>query len=84
MGIPHVMGHALHIPHLLEEFLHSVWVHTLDMPPALALMEWVLMAVSVATALLAALLSYLMNVVEPARSQKLAAYCPESACMACQ
>jgi NADH-quinone oxidoreductase subunit L len=54
LGIPHVMGHPLHIPNLIEEWLHPVMaaahqaleqVHTHPVPGAAV--EWGLMAASV-------------------------------------
>lgn len=34
LGVPHVIGHALHIPNLLEEWLHPIFANGMAMLPA--------------------------------------------------
>ncbi len=57
LGIPHAFGHALHIPHFLEQWLHPVLVEThkiLGIEPATEIhpIEFVLMGISVVLALI--------------------------------
>jgi NADH-quinone oxidoreductase subunit L len=73
IGIPHVLGHALHIPNLLEHWLAP---HILQVPGfqgASQAMEFLLMGVSVAVAGVSAYLAYTLYVVDPAKPAEIAA-----------
>lgn len=72
IGIPHVIGHALHIPNIFEHWLQPKLAPIPGFQQASAAMEILLMAISVSIAATSAFLAYVIYVKDPAKSQELA------------
>jgi len=72
VGIPHVLGHALHLPNILEEWLAPVVMKIPDFVGASAAEEFLLMGISVAIAGVSAYLSYHLYVNDPAKPKEIA------------
>ncbi len=70
VGIPHVIGHALHIPNFLEVWLNKANLVNPAVENASAVLEFSLMGISFGLATLMAWLAYNFYVVEPGKSQK--------------
>ena len=65
IGVPHVLGHALHIPNLLEHWLSQVIFPLKDLTQGSAIMELSLMGISVSLAGLSAYAAYHMYIINP-------------------
>jgi NADH-quinone oxidoreductase subunit L len=72
LGIPHVLGHGLHLPNLLEEWLSPVVMEIPGFVGASAPEEFMLMGISVAVAGVSAFLSYHLYVNDPAKPKEIA------------
>ncbi len=77
IGIPHVIGHLVHLPNLLEHWFEPVILGVPGMTEANATAEWLLMGISVAVAGGSAFLAYLMYIADPEKPKALAAKFPK-------
>lgn len=65
VGIPHVIGHPLHLPNLFEHWLDPMLAKIPNLQEGKAWVEVLLMVVSVSLAAASAYLAYVMYVVHP-------------------
>ncbi|MBX9766331.1 MAG: NADH-quinone oxidoreductase subunit L [Bdellovibrionales bacterium] len=65
IGIPHVIGHPLHLPNLFEHWLEPMLAKIPNLQEGKAWVEVLLMVVSVSLAAASAYLAYVMYVVNP-------------------
>lgn len=69
IGIPHVLGHPLHLPNILEEWFHGKILPIPGMAAANVIEEILLMLVSVSVAGASATLAYIFYVKDPSKPQ---------------
>ena len=67
IGIPHVIGHALHLPNVLEHWFEGVIKPIPNLESASALTEFGLMGISVSVASLSAMFAYYCYILKPER-----------------
>jgi len=73
IGIPHVIGHALHLPNLLEGWLHGLIMPIPGLQPANVTAEIILMTLSVVFAAASATMAYRFYVTTPDMPAKVVA-----------
>lgn len=67
IGIPHVLGHALHLPNILEEWFHGKILPIPGITEAHAVEEILLMLISISVAAASATLAYIFYVKDPSK-----------------
>lgn len=72
LGIPHVLGHPLHLPNVLEHWLSPVILKIPGFEHASAAEEIMLMVISVSVAAVSAYLAYHLYVKDPAKPAEIA------------
>ena len=76
LGIPHVMGHIVHMPNLIEEWLSPVFANAVSILPQHvgdhAQMEWMLMGASTVIAIAGIMLARSIYAQGPERASELA------------
>ncbi|MCB0391868.1 MAG: NADH-quinone oxidoreductase subunit L, partial [Bdellovibrionales bacterium] len=71
VGIPHILGHPLHIPNFLESWLNRWGLVNPDVGQASTVLEFALMGISFGVAGLMAWLAYYFYVLQPDMPQKI-------------
>lgn len=74
LGVPHVIGHLVHVPNVLEHWLEGRVLLLPGMEGGSAVIEWALMGISVAIAAISALTAYRFYVLEPEMPTKIAGF----------
>jgi NADH-quinone oxidoreductase subunit L len=76
IGVPHVIGHLVHIPNILEHWYGPMINPVPGMETANAALEWTMMGISVGIALCSVILAYLLYIKEPGKTAELMAKIP--------